>query len=625
MEFRANSDPVIWVQQFRQVLGASRSGLVAEIAYYALRPRTFVIYGGFMVVASGLRAYRWTQNLGDVVLVIAAAVVTLVIGASIAWLIRTKVAGQALWKWALVLWMSTAVIRHLAEVEASHVQAISSSQVTVTSLVLSIGSTSIWVVLIAGFQAVNSFQQSTTESLRLGIERLRTETKRRWAELDEERSRLAASVQQAITPVLQDLMALLSARDSIAGVSGFAAIASSVAEDSRALVRQASHEMSQLAQRSSTLAKTPATEGDPIASRRGRRPVLAAANARVEPISVLVALPALGFAAPAPVPGTVLRLLLAALLAYVFLSAIAWAVPRMSILANRPSLLVVLGGNALGVLGGIVVSGWMIGSLVDSSPQTIWLVPGSTPWFEILVWLIGTIVAMVVSLIVADRRMWMDAARQLAQTQQALDLLDIDMRRQYERMTAQTASMLHGPIQGRLATVGMTLRFAGDQVSAEQLVSLEALLRECEVDLMRASIDPRHEHASAWDVLIALRSQWAGLLDITWTLSVQATKEIDSDSVLVRNLETLVADLASNASRHGSAREVHLEISLTDSHLRVQSRDDGTGPLDPVSPGIGLGSLSAGRLSIAIDPDGRCCVTALIPRPQIPAVTFADR
>ena len=616
---------MISARQFRQFLGASRSGLVAEIAYYALSPRTFVIYGGFMVVAGGLRAYRWTQNLGDVALVITAAVVILAIGASIAWLIRNKVAGQVLWKWALVLWMSTAVIRHLAEVEASHIQSNSNSQVTVTSLVLSIGSALVWVVLIAGFQAVNSFQQSTTESLRVGIERLRTETKRRWAELDEERSRLAASVQQAITPVLQDLMALLSARDSIAGDSGFASLASNVAEDSRALVRQASHEMSQLAQRSSTLAKTPTTDGDPIALRRGRRPVLAAANARVEPVSVLVALPALGFAAPAPVPGTVLRLLLAALLAYVFLSAIAWAVPRMRVLAKWPPLLVVLVGNAIGVLGGIVVSGSMIGSLVDSSPQTIWLVPGNSLWFEILLWFIGTIVAMVVSLMVADRRMWMDAARQLAQTQQALDLLDMDMKRQYERMAAQTASMLHGPIQGRLATVGMTLRFAGDQVSAEQLVSLEALLRECEVDLVRASMDPRHERASAWDVLIALRSQWAGLLDITWTLSVQATREIDSDSVLVRNLETLVADLASNASRHGGAREVHLEISLTGSHLRVQSRDDGTGPANPVAPGIGLGSLSAGSLSIAIDPEGRCCVTALIPRPQLPAATFPDR
>ncbi|HEV8024721.1 MAG TPA: hypothetical protein VGP37_07540, partial [Candidatus Nanopelagicales bacterium] len=209
---------------------------------------------------------------------------------------------------------------------------------------------------------------------------------------------------------------------------------------------------------------------------------------------------------------------------------------------------------------------------------------------------------------------WKDSVSQLAQMRDSLNELDADMRRQCDRVTAQTASMLHGPIQGRLATIGMTLRFAGDQISEKDLATIDALLRACEVDLMRAAWDPRGDRVLVAQVLDALRSQWAGLMTITWTLTPDVSDEINKDSLLVRSLETLVADLASNASRHGGAKEVHLEISLSDSHLHILARDNGSGPTTQMQPGIGLGTMDPSGPSIYIDPDGWCCVPAVISR-----------
>jgi signal transduction histidine kinase len=600
--------------QLRQSLGVSRSGLVEKVSYFALSPSTFAIYGAFVVIATGLRAYRWVPDIDSVSLVVLVALGTIAFVATVARVLREWVPKAKLWIAALLLWVSMAVVRHLAEVSVSQIELGSEARVTGMSFVLSIGSALVWMILIAGLQGLNEVQRTTTQQLQTSIEQLRKETERRWLELDAERSRLTSLVQRTITPALKELISVVSERDLTRQSAGFADLVSSVVEDSRNLVREASHEMKQLAQRSAALGQPLLFDLDSSETHSVKRPVLATANIRVEPGAALVALPALGLAAPAPVPATVVRLILAVAVGFAVLSLISWILSRFRLPDSWLALLIVTVGNAIGVASGVFVSGALIGSLVASTPETVWLLPGSSPWFEGILWILGTVVTTAVSLMVADRREWRNSALQLAQMRDSLNELDMDMRRQCDRMAAQTASMLHGPIQGRLATVGMTLRFAGDQISEKDLATIDALLRACEVDLVRAALDPRGDRVSAAQVLDALGSQWAGLMTITWTLTPDVSDEINNDPLLVRSLETLVADLASNASRHGGAKEVHLEISLSRSHLHILARDNGSGPTLPMQPGIGLGAIDPSHPSIYIDPDGWCCVTAAISR-----------
>ena len=605
---------MIGAARFRRAVGVSRSGLVEEIAYFALSARTFAVYGGFVVIASGLRAYRWTPELGSVALVVLTALGIVALMAVVARALRGVVPRARMWLSALLVWIAMPLIRHFAEVSVSQMDVDTQARMTGLSVALSVATSLVWMFLIAGFQGVNSLQRSTTEGLRIGVARLRSETERRWAELDEQRSRLAALVQRTITPALRELIDLFTARDVVGRSSGFADLASTIADESRSLVRESSHQMKHLAERSAKLAKPLRAEEVPVETVRGKRPVLAAANARIEPTSALVALLALGFAAPAPVAETMTRFLLAVVISFACLAGIARINQRLPLPESWPPLVLVVCGNAIGVGAGVFLSGALIVSAVAPSPETVWLIPESSQWLEVLVWIVGTVVTTAVSLIVSDWRMWLHSAQQLAQTRDSLNSLDIDMQRQYDRMAAQTAAMLHGPIQGRLATIGMSLRFAGDEITDEQLAALDALLRECEEDLARVALDPHSERPSAWHVLDALRCQWSGLMKVTWALTPEATDEINADPVLVRNLETLIADLASNASRHGGAKEVNFAISLTASHLRILARDNGTGPAFPVQRGIGLGSLNSEVPAISIDPDGWCCVTATIAR-----------
>ncbi|HEV8025446.1 MAG TPA: hypothetical protein VGP37_11245, partial [Candidatus Nanopelagicales bacterium] len=443
---------MIGAAQLRQSLGVSRSGLVEKVSYFALSPRTFAFYGGLVAVASGLRAYRWTPDLGAVALVVLVALGVVALGSVVARAVRGLVPKAQLWIGALLLWVSMALLRHLAEVSVSQIELGSEARVTGISVVLSIGTALVWMILIAGLQALNDLQRTSTRQLQTSVEQLRKETERRWLELDAERSRLTSLVQRTITPALKELISVVSERDLTRQSAGFADLVSSVVEDSRNLVREASHEMKQLAQRSAALGQPLLFDLDSSQTNSATRPVLATANVRVEPVAALVALPALGLAAPAPVPATVVRLILAVAVGFAVLSLISWILSRFRLPDSWLTLLIVIVGNAIGVASGVFVSGALIGSLVASTPETVWLLPGSSSWFEGILWIVGIVVTTAVSLMVADHRVWKDSVSQLAQMRDSLNELDADMRRQCDRVTAQTASMLHGPIQGRLAT-----------------------------------------------------------------------------------------------------------------------------------------------------------------------------
>ena len=135
------------------------------------------------------------------------------------------------------------------------------------------------------------------------------------------------------------------------------------------------------------------------------------------------------------------------------------------------------------------------------------------------------------------------------------------------------------------------------------------MLDACQHDLVRVAEDPFSEHRTIEEVLEDLRAQWSGLLTVSWKLDPSMKMRLDGSAPLLRTFESLIADLASNASRHGAARRLQLMIAPEKNGIRVVARDDGRGPELPVTMGMGLSDAQTRTSKIVIDADGWCVVT----------------
>jgi hypothetical protein len=71
--------------------------------------------------------------------------------------------------------------------------------------------------------------------------------------------------------------------------------------------------------------------------------------------------------------------------------------------------------------------------------------------------------------------------------------------------------------------------------------------------------------------------------------------------------------IASNATRHGAARRMHVTAGVASNHIFVEARDNGTGPTAHVQQGIGLVGVLRDGLTVNTDANGWCTVSGLLP------------
>jgi len=594
-----------------------------DVGHYALMWPTFALFSILGVVSSVFRLLRWglDQPLYLVVTVVLTTGI-FALGALIAGLAVTRLSSRHLLASALLLWSVIALTRYLLSRELTGAFGGQPPDLAVWPVILSWLTVLAWVGLLAGWQAVNFRQQDSARSLQISIDRLRDLTAREWSDLDSARDELAYLVRRTIGPVINQLALLLNSTHGGEANRQFADSVQRVTERSRQLIRDASHDMQGLAGRAKALG-SPVFVGTPqeAASQSRSRPRVALQRVRLEPgIAVPVTIVILAISSPALGLTSVLFFGIALPVTYLFLRIIATTAERVHDLFQIPRIVIVVASYFGASVLALLVTNVVMNLVAEQPADSIWMSPRFGIPFLIFVLSISVLSTTVVSLTVADWRQWAQVRVQLADTQRSLDELALDMARQHDRLQAQTASMLHGPIQGRLATIAMLVQFDNGCLSAQTAQSCLDLLNECETDIGRSSNDPRDEYMSIWQLLSDLRRQWTGLLAISWVVEPDVTDLVNGDAGVLRELETTVAELASNASRHGAARHLEFSIALTAHHIRLIARDDGRGPSFPIGQGLGLGELGLGGLMgqspvITVDPDGWCSVTRTLRRP----------
>lgn len=167
-----------------------------------------------------------------------------------------------------------------------------------------------------------------------------------------------------------------------------------------------------------------------------------------------------------------------------------------------------------------------------------------------------------------------------------LDSIEIKLRLANKRM----ALLLHGPIQGRLASVALVLSTpCRDQELRQALSSASKQLSLALQDLVELAGDG--ESTTLRSALGRIESGWSGLIE----LKIETVGELDSPVLnrtgLVDALVQAINEAISNAIRHGSALKATVRIQLTPEELKLLVSNVGNPPSTESTDGIGLQTI----------------------------------
>jgi signal transduction histidine kinase len=166
------------------------------------------------------------------------------------------------------------------------------------------------------------------------------------------------------------------------------------------------------------------------------------------------------------------------------------------------------------------------------------------------------------------------------------------------RMKREFAQILHGSVQGKIASISMSLKLFLS-ASADQAVSnRDALLvkaKEILMDLseqVRALGDGNDQVAGVTDYLLTLQNQYAKLVSINYEVSPLAQRFLTDQKISPAGINEILANAVTNSLRHGLARNIQINLSLIDDKdLKVTVQDDGLGVGDQIRPGLGLNHI----------------------------------
>ena len=237
---------------------------------------------------------------------------------------------------------------------------------------------------------------------------------------------------------------------------------------------------------------------------------------------------------------------------------------------------------------------------------------------------LGLIFAFVLAVLVAARlvvgleQRWTQETEELRSVNADLEQANAELRSELHVVRDQLAGILHGPVQGRLAAASMALRMyvAAEESGAPR--DLASTVRTATTLLDRAQADIEQigrvddpEEVSLSRGVDYIARTWHGLLEIDFVQEDGWPRPPD----FTRGCVDVIGELVTNASRHGDARRVSIAYrGLDETRVRIEVRDDGSGPTSQVEEGQGLGAVRrwGGDWRIERAPSGGARVTVTL-------------
>lgn len=238
---------------------------------------------------------------------------------------------------------------------------------------------------------------------------------------------------------------------------------------------------------------------------------------------------------------------------------------------------------------------------------TNWLLPVML----IFVWLI-------LGWVVGAGRLVENISVDLARFNRELEVSNQSLISQAVAVRQRVYRILHGSVQGRLASVSLALTAMVGRDSKAQLELMEQAieqLRLAELELKHA-FDNQHDERPTAEILVEITGAWRNLIDIQLQTEPDALAQLDRHAALRAEVVAAVQEGITNAHRHAAASTVKVE-------LRHHARDNLSlvisnsahefmqGVESTRSDGSGLGSIavSAAYLNFELQ-DGQAILTA---------------
>jgi signal transduction histidine kinase len=165
-----------------------------------------------------------------------------------------------------------------------------------------------------------------------------------------------------------------------------------------------------------------------------------------------------------------------------------------------------------------------------------------------------------------------------------------DVRMQLTAARNHMAKILHGSVQGRLASVSLALTATAN---ATNVNNVNELLSQAKTQLDLAKQDladvfrPDHSLASFDQNIKQLLAGWHGLVEITLKFEDAAQQYIENNPVFISKVIESMRECLTNAVRHGSASEVEFGLRIKNGHLiMIATNQAAIQPVD-ISPGLG--------------------------------------
>jgi signal transduction histidine kinase len=208
--------------------------------------------------------------------------------------------------------------------------------------------------------------------------------------------------------------------------------------------------------------------------------------------------------------------------------------------------------------------------------------------------LAGIIVAsLIVSIVEARRNTLNNLVAMNEKLQVEIDWMD----NRSSELRKELASILHGPLQGRIAGIAMALRLnaeeedLSDDEKSKKLEDIERLLQTVIHDVQELfKVEKNQPEASIIIKLIKLRRSWEGIATVSWRIEPKVFAILTSNYFKI--VSEILYESVSNSVRHGGASVVAISLDTDSKDLILTITDDGKGLKEEITQGSGLHKIS---------------------------------
>ncbi|MFM6978116.1 MAG: sensor histidine kinase [Micrococcales bacterium] len=188
----------------------------------------------------------------------------------------------------------------------------------------------------------------------------------------------------------------------------------------------------------------------------------------------------------------------------------------------------------------------------------------------------------------------------------AAEMLDslVEVRTQLALLRRKLVKILHGSVQGRLASVSLALTATASTKSHDEANSLIEKARE-QLDLARTDLTQAfadNESQVDFDAqLETLVEGWRGLVEINFDFPEEVKNFLQNDLELATKVVEAIQECLTNAVRHESATEVQIRFELQETALQMTCINQASNDASKITPGLGWQQMLDGADNIQVN------------------------